>query len=439
MNLYVLSEIAKLFNEYEKISYIGRLDDNLIKLVLDNDIFYIDLAKSKSDIFCSADSILAVKKYSAPFDFALQKYCLKSEIEKCEIDGNNRILRLFLSKALQYKKLKCILQLEFTGKYTNAIILDSKFVVLESLRKITQNSRIVKVGIPLTPLEQQQNFNIKEIEIGESMIEFLHKNYITKITSKLESSKQDEIQLLENKKQKLQTLLSNLPNKDDLLKRADKYAEIGKMLQNSSEIELQDSTIKLKKYDNSIQILDIDFVPKSRHSLINEFFTHNKKLKAKAKNISLQEENLKDNINFLDSKISFIKNATNLNDIKIINPKNQKKIDKKESKKYESFFINDLKISVGKNQKENIELLKDARANDIWMHIRGIPSSHLIIHCSKNIIREEILQKAALILCSFLKTKSGNFIVDYTKRKFIRIKEGANVVYSNYSTINIKT
>ena len=47
MNLYILSEIAKLFKTYKKINYIGRIDDNLIKLNLDNDIFFYQCRKIK--------------------------------------------------------------------------------------------------------------------------------------------------------------------------------------------------------------------------------------------------------------------------------------------------------------------------------------------------------------------------------------------------------
>lgn len=444
MNLSILKEITNFFKKFEKISYIGRLDDNLIKLTLDYQTFYINLEKSKSMIFCTDEAIVATKKYKAPFDFALQKYCLKASILDCNIDGNNRILRLFLHKKLDYKELDCILQLEFTGKYTNAIILDSTFVVLESLRKITQNSRIVKPGSSLSPLSQQINFKIKEIDFGGDILQFLYTSYKNLININLDSLKQNTIALLEAKKQKLMALLEDLPNKDELAVKSKYYAKIGYLLQNNMDAKLNGSQITLKDYDGSFVRFDLDddIGFKSNAALVNDFFAKSKKLSLKSKNISIQEENLKDNISFLDSKISFVKQANNVNDIKIINPKTKQNLKYYQAKlpklPYESFFIDDVKISIGKNKNENIALLKDAKSNDIWMHIRDIPSSHLIIHCSKQNIRDDILLKAGEILVGFLKAKSGNFIVDYTRRKFVKIKEGANVVYSNYSTINIK-
>ena len=132
-----------------------------------------------------------------------------------------------------------------------------------------------------------------------------------------------------------------------------------------------------------------------------------------------------------------VQNVTNLNDLQILDSHSQKENKNKTSKSFENFFIEGFKVSIGKNQRENIALLKEAKADDIWMHIRNIPSSHLIIHCGKNKIPEIILQKAAKILVGFLKSFNGNYEVDYTKRKFVKITQGANVTYAKEQTLQI--
>ena len=439
MNLYILKQVALLFKTYKKVNYIGRIDDNLIKLCLDDKIFFINLEKSKSSIFCCDDRFIGSKNYKAPFDFALQKYCLKANIIDCNIDGNNRILRLVLHKKLDYKEIVCTLELEFTGKYTNAIILDSNDIILESLRKISKNSRIIKNGIKLSLLPQQENFTIKEIDFGGDLLKYLYLSYKKILNKNLESYKTCAILSLENKRDKLKNLLDNLPSKDELIKKSKYYSNLGYILQNNVDINLYQNPILLRDYNGDEIVLNLcDFTSKNVSLLINECFSKSKKLNLKSKNITLQEENLKDNIEFLDSKIEFVRNAKNISDIKIINPKNKQNQNNVTKLQYESFFIEGIKISIGKNKSQNIALLKDARANDIWMHIRDIPSSHLIIHCSKNNIPEEIINKACEILVSFCIIKNGNFEVDYTRRKFVKIKEGANVLYSNYSTITIK-
>lgn len=439
MNVFVLKEIANFFKELHNVNFCGRVSDNIIKLVLDSYIFYVDLSKGKSTIFCDDSADFGIKKYTAPFDIALQKYCIKAKIIDCDIDGNNRILRLKMRKNLPYKVLESTLQLEFTGKYTNAIIVDNDNVILESLRKITQNSRIVKNGVVLVPLPQQKS--VKAQTINSDILTFLKSNKNEENTRNLTNAKNSALQNLSQKIKKLLILKQNLPDKKTLESQSKNYAKIGELLPFNKNAKIANNAIELNDYNGKKMIFFVDDNIDSSKNLINEFFTKSKKLKAKAQNISLQSQNLAENIAFLESKINIINNAKNINDINIIMQKHKQNRAKKpdSTTKYESFFIENFKISIGKNANENIALLKDAKSEDIWMHIRDIPSSHLIIHSSKNThIKDEILQKVGEILVGFAKLKGGNFLVDYTKRKFVKIKEGASVIYSNHRTITIK-
>ena len=106
MNVFVLKEVSKLFKTYQNITHCGRVGDNLIKLVLDSNVFFVDLTKGQSGIFCDEGADFGIKTYNAPFDLALKKYCVKAQILDCDIDGNNRILRLKCQKNMQYKVLE---------------------------------------------------------------------------------------------------------------------------------------------------------------------------------------------------------------------------------------------------------------------------------------------------------------------------------------------
>ena len=186
-------------------------------------------------------------------------------------------------------------------------------------------------------------------------------------------------------------------------------------------------------------------LPPQAHSLSHTaqiFFENSKKLAKKAKNIHLQARNLEEKLFFYQKLLQMIQNVTNLNDLQILDSNLQKKSNIKEAKQkqkfFESFFIESVKVSIGKNEKENIALLKAAKAEDIWLHIRGIPSSHCIIHCGKAKISDIILRKAAQILAGFTRDCDENYAVDYTKRKFVKITLGANVVYAKAQTIQLK-
>ena len=156
MNLGLLKGISTYFSQFHKIYWCKRVDDNLLALNLEGNIFYIDLTRSKSTIFCTTQSLLSTKHYQAPFDIKLG-LCHNAYLHSSCVDGDNRILALHFTPQNAYKKQAYILELEFTGKYTNAILLDERRIVIEALRHISESRRPVRVGKPLNPLPQPPN------------------------------------------------------------------------------------------------------------------------------------------------------------------------------------------------------------------------------------------------------------------------------------------
>ena len=128
-----------------------------------------------------------------------------------------------------------------------------------------------------------------------------------------------------------------------------------------------------------------------------------------------------------------VKNAKNLSELKTYEPP---KKDKKEDENIAKFYFDDYLILVGKNEKGNIKLLKNANANDLWLHIKNLPGSHVIIKNNKLSLNDEVIKKAAELAVAFSGKDEGE--VDYTKRKFVKVKDGAKVEYGKYSTVKVK-
>ena len=435
MNLSTLKQFSTFLNATpKKLRSIKRIGDNLFRLDINAEIFYFDLTKSKSTIYITDELLISPKIYNAPFDKSLQKLCYNAQIKDSKIDGDNRILQLFLETQNSYKTNQVILQAEFTGCYTNLILLTTNFIVLDALRHITQEQsfREVKIGKPLLPLPQPAKKPLLK-EQGD-LFEILKANFLDLKTKTLQQKIIKSSTQINHKIKQLQHFLESLEDKKVLETNAKQESLFGKLiLQNlylhpnfkGKEITLENTTITLPSKATSL----------SHAAQI--FFENSKKLSKKAQNIHLQEENLQERIAFYTSLLKMVQNVTNLNDLQILDSHSQKENKNKTSKSFENFFIEGFKVSIGKNQRENIALLKEAKADDIWMHIRNIPSSHLIIHCGKNKIPEIILQKAAKILVGFLKSFNGNYEVDYTKRKFVKITQGANVTYAKEQTLQI--
>ena len=93
---------------------------------------------------------------------------------------------------------------------------------------------------------------------------------------------------------------------------------------------------------------------------------------------------------------------------------------------------------LGTSQKENIFLLKHAKASDFWFHLKDMPSCHVFVQNSKKNIPQSVIEQAAKLCAKFSLDSSGTYKVDYTQRRNVKIQHGANVLYNPYSTIVIK-
>ncbi len=96
-------------------------------------------------------------------------------------------------------------------------------------------------------------------------------------------------------------------------------------------------------------------------------------------------------------------------------------------------------IYVGKNNKHNDYLtLKFAQSNDIWLHTKSIPGSHVIIRRNGVDIPDKTLEEAAVLAAWHSKARmSSNVSVDYTPVKNVSKPSGAKpgmVTYVNYKT-----
>lgn len=99
-------------------------------------------------------------------------------------------------------------------------------------------------------------------------------------------------------------------------------------------------------------------------------------------------------------------------------------------------------IYIGKNNIQNEYLtMKFASPNDIWLHTKNIPGSHIIIKNINNNIPETTLIEAAKLAAAHSKAKdSSNVPVDFTYRKYVKKPSGSKpgfVIYTNQKTLYV--
>ena len=97
-------------------------------------------------------------------------------------------------------------------------------------------------------------------------------------------------------------------------------------------------------------------------------------------------------------------------------------------------------IFVGKNNKQNDYLTtKFSRRDEIWLHTKDIPGSHVVIRSLEP--TEETLQEAAKIAAYYSKAKDSSSVpVDFTKVRHVKKPSGAKlgfVTYDNQQTLYV--
>jgi len=438
MKLYELKAIAKRLNDFTFISRARRVEDNTLELVFDkSESYFFNMTKGHSFIY-KASSQRPLQSYNAPFDALLHTLMSASKLISVDVPDGDRILRFTLAPKSSYKNKIIYLQLEFTGKNTNAILLDDNEVIIEALRHIDADSsfRVIRPGMellaipPYTHTEEE-----KEIADVDAYLEATHRLIQAK---KLLEVKKQKLSVIAKKSQKLGQLLEKLPNKESLALQAKEYKNYGNLLlANLYQIKPYDT--KLNTYDfegNEITIKLPKNIKVNRMS--DYFFNLAKRAKSKAKNVHIEQENLQSKKDFYDNIYYALEQAKDPYELELLVPKRAKSQRKKERlKEGELFWIEDYKVLVGRNSNENQKLLAIAKANDLWMHIRDVPSSHVIIKTDKQNLPDSVIRAAAKLCVDFSVKNPGDYEVDYTKRKFVKVQEGSNVLYNKYDTISV--
>ena len=441
MKHFLLKQIVEyLLRNTQNIKFIKRIDNNIIIIEFNNkNIVYIDISKGNSTIFKCKKILSSKKDFNAPFDVALQKRFNNSKIDDIEMYNDDKIINFKVSSSTSYKKLITILQLEFTGKHTNIIILDENRVIIEALRHVDEfsSSRVVKVGIKLEEIPKQTF--IPKVDEVPDIEEYLYEVYEEKEKQSLENIKKQKISQIDKKAKKLKKTIESLPKKEELEVESNMFYEKANLiLSNLHNIKPYQKSLKVFNYEG-IEV-EIDLEEKSSASKYsNELFKKAKKAKQKAANISLEKDNLDEKLEFLLRLMNNINSSESIEECEFLSPKKERnQIKTKKAQTYESFYFEGYKIMLGTSERENIYLLENSKASDFWFHLKDRPSCHVIVQNAKKEIPLSVITQAATLCTKFSVDFAGNYEVDYTQRRNVKIQSGANVLYNPYATTAVK-
>ncbi|MBR3098720.1 MAG: NFACT family protein [Clostridia bacterium] len=108
-----------------------------------------------------------------------------------------------------------------------------------------------------------------------------------------------------------------------------------------------------------------------------------------------------------------------------------------QSKPYLYRSADGIEIAVGKNAAQNDRLTLGAKPDEMWLHVKDMPGSHVIVRAEGEIPQETLKQAAQLAAWYSKGQRSSSVPVDYTRRRYVKKPSGApagQVIYTHQKT-----
>ena len=247
---------------------------------------------------------------------------------------------------------------------------------------------------------------------------------------------------------KLEDVVRKIGEEMEKVKDFDALRKKGELLMiNAYNLKVSSGKAIVKDYESGMDIeIEID---KSMDILKNaqRYFDEYKKLKRKYEGMEKRLSEVEEELEYLYQLWQTILDADDeevLEEIRdemeeagILKARKRKK--KKASKSLPRKVVyGGYTILIGRNNRQNDELVRNSSPNDVWLHTREIPGAHVVIKAQGEVPRE-VLEFAASLAAGYSRARnSSNVPVDYTLVKYVRKPKGFKpgmVIYKNQKTL----
>jgi predicted ribosome quality control (RQC) complex YloA/Tae2 family protein len=348
-------------------------------------------------------------------------------------------------------------EIVFKAGLANRMTLPQSFIAtMNQIKEHSYNPSITygstKEAFYLIPLEHMKG----EAKSYGSLSSLLDRFYFGKAErDRVKQQGNDLERLIINEKEKNEKKIKKLESTLEDAKKAEQFQLYGELL--TANIFLAQRGMKeitvVNYYDEDGATITIPMDPRKTPSEnAQKYFTKYQKAKNSVNIVLEQIELAKAEAAYFDALLQQVE-AASPKDIEEIREElieggyiraRQKKSNKnKQNQKpvLEKYQASDgTEIIVGKNNKQNDYLTNKAAArDDIWLHTKDIPGSHVVIR-SKEPAEETILE-AAQIAAYFSKARNSSSVpVDFTKVRHVKKPAGAKpgfVIYEQQQTVYV--
>ncbi len=258
---------------------------------------------------------------------------------------------------------------------------------------------------------------------------------------------------------KLDRVKSKMQKQVDELNQArnlDEYSKIGQLL-TANIYQLQKGMESVDVYDYmepGSPLINIPLNPNLTPSEnIQEYYKKYTKAKSRIKELTDQLQQTREEHDYLENVFVSISNIDSIEGIEEIKHEMakegyysqgslKKQKDTLKSQPLEFRAADGTRILVGKNNTQNDRLtFKISSPEDVWLHAKNIPGSHVIVKASFDDISTQTLYEAGMLAAYYSKSRASSKVpIDYAPRKNVKKPNGAKpgmVVYDDYGTIYV--
>ena len=274
------------------------------------------------------------------------------------------------------------------------------------------------------------------------------KSAYTRIHQKSSDLRHIVTTLLERARKKCSLQEKQLKDTDKM----DKYRKYGELLHiYGYEIPPKSSGHEIEDYETG-QLIKIP-LDKNLTAMenANKYYDRYNKLKRTKDALSVQVEETKDDVKYLESIASALDLAEDESDLAQIREElvqagyikkhsfNKKKAKTPAGKPHHYRSSDGFDMYVGRNNLQNDMLtFKIGQGNDWWFHAKGIPGSHVLVKCPDGDMPDRTFEEAGRLAGYYSRGKDSEKVeIDYLQKKNVKkpnkAKPGFVVYYTNYS------
>ncbi|MCP1222838.1 NFACT family protein [Sebaldella sp. S0638] len=282
--------------------------------------------------------------------------------------------------------------------------------------------------------------------INESLNIYLNVSFKS---SFFNSKKNNIIKFIDTHLVKNRKIIQNIKKDLDKNSNYQKYRNIGDILAANMHLLRHDiKEIALFDFYNEKEItikLDPSLSPNEN---LNFYYNKYNKAKRTIENLNERLPKIEEEVDYLEEIKVFVNNETDIigleeleNELNI-KQKRKIKLNKKIKREILSYQFEDFTILVGRNSRENEEIsFTKGNSNDIWLHIKDLPGSHVLILRENREVPDSVLLYAANLAGLYSKSGIGDKVtIDYCEKRFVKkIKKSkpGNVTYINYKSTDV--